>query len=47
MVGVLLLGLLALGVGVIVAAPLASLMAAGLYEELRLSDGRGDAFWFT
>jgi len=47
MVGVLLLGLLALGVGVIVAAPLASLMAAGLYEELRLSNGRGDAFWFT
>ena len=44
MVGVLLLGLLALGVRVIIAAPLASLMAAGLYEELRLSDGRGDAF---
>lgn len=33
-------GLLALGVGLLYTAPLGSVMAAGLYEELRLADGQ-------
>ena len=33
-------GLLALGVGLLFAIPLVSVMAGGLYEELRLADGQ-------
>ena len=33
-------GLLALGVGLLFALPLVSVMAGGLYEELRLADGQ-------
>ena len=33
-------GLLALGVGLLFAVPLVSVMAGGLYEELRLADGQ-------
>ena len=33
-------GLLALGVGLLLTAPLGSVMAGGLYEELRLADGQ-------
>ena len=33
-------GLLALGVGLLYTAPLGSVMAGGLYEELRLADGQ-------
>jgi len=41
-----LLGLVAFGVGLFLAIPLISIMVAGLYEEIRLSDSQGGPIHF-
>ena len=41
-----LLGLVAFGVGLLLAIPLISIMVAGLYEEIRLSDSQGGPVHF-
>jgi uncharacterized membrane protein len=47
MLFVLILGLLALGVGLLVAIPLISVMGAGLYEEIKRADATGGPVHFT